>query len=105
MESEFHNVRRKDNIANPQNKEEAMKLTLGNNFAPGKDGLLLKSKTNDSVNVNNTIEINQGDAVAFYSYKTDGSGRINWRALHSGTPTSEVKWIANHWFRRGDTAF
>lgn len=110
IESEFYDVRNKSKLnlnKDPQNKDDAMKLTIGNNFIPGVDGLLLKSSSSSSNDDNhkNVIEINQGDAVAFYSYKTDGSGRINWRAIHSGTPTPDVKWIANHWFRRGPTTF
>jgi hypothetical protein len=45
------------------------------------------------------LPINAGDAVAFYNYLDDGSGMLNWRAIHTGLPAKGSKWIANHWFR------
>ena len=47
------------------------------------------------------LPINAGDAVAFYNYLDDGSGMLNWRAIHTGLPAKGSKWIANHWFRSG----
>lgn len=101
------NAREKsDNI---QNKRDALKL--GEGFIPGKQGLLFKggksgieeSGTEGEYNPN-VIYIKKGDAVAFYNYKNNGLGEFDWRALHTGLPTSEedgLKWIANHWFRLG----
>lgn len=97
---------RKTNNSDPQNKAEALKL--GQGFKPGEQGLLVKgiqgvvcTPTSENPNV---AWIKKGDAIAFYNYKNDGSGRLNWRALHTGLPTSKndgEKWIANHWFRLG----
>eukprot|EP00587_Corethron_hystrix_P000644 CAMPEP_0113297504 /NCGR_PEP_ID=MMETSP0010_2-20120614/335_1 /TAXON_ID=216773 ORGANISM="Corethron hystrix, Strain 308" /NCGR_SAMPLE_ID=MMETSP0010_2 /ASSEMBLY_ACC=CAM_ASM_000155 /LENGTH=239 /DNA_ID=CAMNT_0000150397 /DNA_START=444 /DNA_END=1163 /DNA_ORIENTATION=+ /assembly_acc=CAM_ASM_000155 len=91
----------------PQNKAQA--LRLGEDLEPEKDGLLIKgSKISEGdTNIqeektnNNIVHIQQGDAVAFYNYLDDRSGRLNWRALHAGLPTSKndgPKWICTHWF-------
>ena len=101
----------------PLNKAQA--LEFGKGYQPGKEGLLIKgygngndgeinsdhdhSNNNDNNNPH-VIHINKGDAIAFYNYKNDGSGQLDWKALHTGLPTTEedgVKWIANHWFRVG----
>ncbi len=96
-------------IATPMNKAQA--LEFGKGFEPGKEGLLLKgySGSNGEKNENDSnphiTYIRKGDAIAFYNYKNDASGQLDWRALHTGLPTTEkdgVKWIANHWFRVGD---
>ena len=92
----------------PKNKAEA--LQLGQDFKPGEQGLLLSGQSghlyNPVMSSNpNIARVRKGDAIAFYNYKNDGSGQLDWRALHTGLPTSEedgVKWIANHWFRLGD---
>ncbi len=87
--------------------------------SPGQSGVLVTCQTDE-----NDIEIekdgiiarvNEGDAVAFYSYKVDGS--MNWKAFHSGLPVTQDdllessenesdignekqrgKWIANHFY-------
>ncbi len=121
FEQDFMSIR-KSNNNDPQNKAQALKL--GHGFKPGEKGLLIKGNRNnnngskedryyavaddnddDETNNNNIVYINKGDAVAFYNYKNDGSGNLDWRALHTGLPTTEedgsIKWIANHWFRLG----
>ncbi len=108
----------------PENKAQA--LQLGKGFIPGKHGLLVKGidkevdcMTSEDGGGTNTISnsgsemhaeskniawIRKGDAIAFYNYQSDGSGKLDWRSLHTGLPTEEkdgTKWIANHWFRLG----
>ena len=99
---------RKETSTPKMNKAQAFKI--GKGFQPGKEGLLVKgyssSSNNESQNDMNPhiTYIKKGDAIAFYNYKNDGSGQLDWRALHTGLPTTEsdgVKWIANHWFRVG----
>mmetsp|Transcript_18804 Transcript_18804/g.40928 ORF Transcript_18804/g.40928 Transcript_18804/m.40928 type:complete len:433 (+) Transcript_18804:145-1443(+) len=103
----------------PMNKAQALNLVKG--LQPGKHGLLVKGtvrrdvahskdthNNNDCDDVRYEEEINehvawvdQGDAIAFYNYKDDGSARLDWTALHCGLPTTEeegTKWIANHWY-------
>lgn len=92
----------------PKTKAEA--LQLGQDFKPGEQGLLVSGQSgqlyNPVISSNpNIAHVRKGDAIAFYNYKNDGSGQLDWRALHTGLPTSEedgVKWIANHWFRLRD---
>jgi len=107
-------------------------LNLGNDHVPGVHGILVKglddtsssSSSSSSSSARPDLErgtgsiehdptnphvawIHRGDAVAFYNYRDDGSGRLDWRALHTGLPTTEedgVKWIANHWFRLNSLA-
>ncbi|KAL9189655.1 hypothetical protein ACHAXT_009330 [Thalassiosira profunda] len=89
----------------PKNKGHALEMADG--LQPGKDGLLAKGSgdppSRDGESNNGSIaRIERGDAIAFYNYKDDGSGRLDWRALHCGLPTAEeegAKWIANHWYR------
>lgn len=94
MEHQFEKIRK-----DPQNKQQA--LDLGKNFVPGKNGLLVKSRSHPGEQSDeHTVIIEAGDAVAFYNYRNDESVRLDWRSLHTGLPTSaEEKWIANHWFR------
>ena len=127
MEEKFFKSR---NTSTPLNKSQA--LDLGKGLKPGHSGVLVKGKTTTATatttmktlegedgngsnkkgdseqnvgnnNNNNHIAwIDQGDALVFYNYLDDGSARLDWRALHSGLPTTEEdgeKWIANHWFR------
>ena len=91
---------------NPANKAQA--LQLGKGFVPGEQGLLVGGANLNTEKLTmypqNNVKIDKGDAIAFYNYQNDGSGRLNWRALHTGLPTTEKegqKWIANHWFRFG----
>mmetsp|Transcript_31521 Transcript_31521/g.48363 ORF Transcript_31521/g.48363 Transcript_31521/m.48363 type:complete len:363 (-) Transcript_31521:948-2036(-) len=97
MDESFAHSRK---YSSPQNKAEA--LQLGDNFEPGKNGLLVQGvqgATDLDESNPNVSYIKKGDAVAFYNYMDDGSKRFDWRALHAGLPADEVKWIANHWFR------
>lgn len=85
--------------------------------SPGQSGVLVTCRTEENENENNGIvaRVNEGDAVAFYSYKVDGS--MNWKAFHSGLPVTKDdlsvsldnndnngnenkggKWIANHFY-------
>ena len=118
MGENFHRTRRE-----PQNKAQAM--DLGRDLKPGENGLLVKGSSRASASIRSgmnsqqmevesdtqsdehTAWINEGDAVVFYNYCDDGSGRLDWRSLHCGLPTPEedgTKWIANHWFCVGDLA-
>lgn len=93
----------------PANKSQALDMVEG--LEPGKDGLLVRgagSPRSDDADYARREEnehvawVNQGDAIAFYGYKDDGSGELDWRSIHCGLPTTEeegTKWIANHWFR------
>ena len=36
-----------------------------------------------------TYAVNQGDAIAFYGYKDDGTGELDWTSIHCGLPTTE----------------
>ncbi|GFH47273.1 hypothetical protein CTEN210_03748 [Chaetoceros tenuissimus] len=101
MDASFYKTR-----SQPQNKQSA--LDLGKDFQPRSHGLLVeggRSSEEDSPINQHVASIKQGDALVFYNYCDDGSGRLNWRALHAGLPTAEEdgeKWIANHWFRVND---
>lgn len=114
------NERRTKSWSMPKNRKDALDLIERRNMTPGKNGLLIRGRTTgasgektvhdaleamdgDSDN-EHVIEINAGDAIAFYNYLDDGSGMFDWRSIHCGLPTSEEdhaknKWIANHWFR------
>lgn len=88
----------------PVNKMQTLKMVQ--DLQPGKDGLLvmgIPNTTHSSLkNPQNIVHVNSGDAIAFYNYLDDGSGRIDWNALHCGLPTAHDdgdKWIANHWYR------
>jgi len=77
-------------------------LIEGSHKTPSGDDLGCGEGAERGVGNPHVARIRRGDAVAFYNYKDDGSGRLDWRALHTGLPTTEedgVKWIANHWFR------
>jgi len=102
IQEEFNRCRE---VKSPQNKAQA--LDLGNGLEPGSSGLLVKGaseKTKPIIDEDNehVAWIDQGDALVFYNYCDDGSAKLDWRSIHSGLPTSEVKWIANHWFRIND---
>lgn len=88
--------------------------------SPGRNGVLVTCrKSDENLKPDDTghivARVNEGDAVAFYNYKVDGS--INWKAFHSGLPVTEDdlivgeddededenlntggKWIANHFY-------
>uniref|UniRef100_A0A6U6CFA5 Fe2OG dioxygenase domain-containing protein n=1 Tax=Odontella aurita TaxID=265563 RepID=A0A6U6CFA5_9STRA len=98
----------------------ASKMNLGKEFIPGIDGVLVKGcsrrsipsapnitmQTNEKGNSGSVVQIDIGDAVAFYNSLDDGTFGENWRALHAGLPATESegdKWIANHWFRVSNT--
>lgn len=48
-------------------------------------------------NPNSIVEIQPGDAVAFYNYKSNGEKE--WTSLHSSLVVPREKWIATSWFR------
>lgn len=82
----------------PLNKAQAMKLC--EDLKVGQDGLLVGDIPNASPGY--SFSVTAGDAVAFYNYCDNGSGRVNWNAIHAGLPVkSGVKWIANQWFQFG----
>ena len=75
---------------------------------PGQDGILVvgnegveaylsSSKATTTANANFIIEIQPGDAIAFYNYKPNGEKE--WRSIHSSLTVPQVKWIATCWFR------
>ena len=86
--------------------------------SPGQHGVLVTCRNDgnersvESINNGQSIiaRMNEGDAVAFYSYRVDGS--MNWKAFHSGLPLTKEdlllaegeehsdggKWIANHFY-------
>ena len=87
--------------------------------SPGQNGVLLACRKDgyEDENGNDGIiaRVKEGDAVAFYSYRVDGS--MNWKAFHSGLPVTQEdlllnrdnenndgnesnggKWIANHFY-------
>ena len=74
----------------PRNKDAALRLC--------------RHGTDQGITVGgNGLSIRPGDAVAFYNYVDDGSGEINWKAIHAGLPVQNDtnKWVANHWFHHG----
>ena len=85
----------------PRNRESA--LELARSRVPGVDGLLVggSGSHGGGGGGDEGCAIGVGDAIAFYNFLDDGSGEINWKALHAGLPSSGTKWIANHWFHAG----
>jgi len=77
--------------------EEAISQVADNEMVPGKDGILVSG---DSVlNNPHVVLVEQGDAVAFYSY--DSEGGEDWQSIHAGLPCrydEDGKWIATYWF-------
>ena len=71
-------------------------LERADKLQPGVDGVLVSAKP-CSTRTKACVPVRQGDAVAFYSYRQDGS--MDWNAIHAGLPASQVKYIANHFFR------
>jgi hypothetical protein len=101
-----------DEIANDDDDEEPPpRMTMMNPNAmtfgkhPGSDGVwIVGSENSHQPASRHAIPINPGDAIAFYNYEethVDGLTRavMNWRSLHAGMPTNQVKWIATNWFR------
>ena len=86
----------------PRDREAA--LLKSENRSPRLAGLLVDSDNNDSSRAEasgTVVNVKQGDAVAFYNYHNDGTGELDWRAIHSGLPSDQIKWIANHWYHAG----
>jgi hypothetical protein len=82
----------------PLNTAQALKLC--ERLKVGQDGLVFGEVPGASPG--HSLPVNPGDALAFYNYRDDGSGRVNWNAIHAGLPVDKgVKWIANQWFRFG----
>lgn len=77
-----------DSVEAPATRLEA--LSYCDELQPDADGVVISCE-------NRGIQVQQGDAVAFFNYFTDTS--CDWRAIHAGLPVSSPKWIANHWFR------
>ena len=93
---------------------EARRASIGK--SPDTSGVLVTCRNDGHDGTTNSgsrvvAGVNEGDAVAFYNYKVDGS--MNWRAFHSGLPVTEEdlgvgmsdgtrnaggKWIANHFY-------
>ena len=85
----------------PRNREAA--LLKSDKRSPRLVGLLVDSDNDDSSTEasGTVVNVKQGDAVAFYNYHNDGTGELDWRAIHSGLPSDQIKWIANHWYHAG----
>jgi hypothetical protein len=82
---------------------------------PGEDGMLLVGKegigayclSKDLCQKSSIVEIEAGDAVAFYSYNGAGSsastiaagGSRDWKSLHASLTVPEEKFISTCWFR------
>ena len=79
--------------------ESAKKRLVGN------EGLLVVGREDaDSyiaaigqVHSGSILNMEAGDAIAFYNYKPDGEK--DWRALHCSLPVPQEKWISTCWFR------
>lgn len=82
-----------DSGQTPSSRDEAVSQDLD----PTRDGVVLGGR--------NGVPIEAGDAVVFYNYQWTPSGGAteDWRTLHAGLPTTDTKWIANHWFHIGET--
>lgn len=77
-----------DSTKVPETRLDA--LSFCDELQPDSDGILVSCEGRG-------IQVQQGDAVAFYNYFTDAS--CDWQAIHAGLPVSSTKWIANHWYR------
>eukprot|EP00956_Cyclotella_meneghiniana_P005540 scaffold7120_cov49-Cyclotella_meneghiniana.AAC.6 len=85
--------------------DEASAVNAARKRAVGKDGLLLVGKEGvepyvsslENVTSKSVVEIQGGDAIAFYSYKP--SGEKDWNALHCSLSVPEEKWISTCWSR------
>lgn len=92
----------RDIATKPRNREEAMEMAA--RLTPGENGLLVSC---DNVRIADDSDVfisaTQGDAIAFFNYFIDESGKAqpDWSSLHAGLPTVRTKWIANHWFHGG----
>lgn len=92
------------------NRNDALQLVEKYGMKPGTHGVLVAGKNsqilksqlaNGGIDKEHVIEVNQGDAIAFYNYKTvNGEVFRDWNSIHAGLPTTEEegeKFIANHW--------
>ncbi|KAL7540385.1 hypothetical protein ACHAXR_010069 [Thalassiosira sp. AJA248-18] len=84
--------------------ESEMQVVAGLNERVGKYGILLVGKEGTSSYLDSTsanpktiVEIQTGDAIAFYNYGSNGEKDL--RSLHCGLTVPEEKWIATCWFR------
>jgi hypothetical protein len=77
---------------------------------PGRDGLLFVGKegidayslSKSSCRKSSIVDIEAGDALAFYSYSAagpDGEGERDWKSLHASLAVPEEKYISTCWFR------
>ncbi|GFH44403.1 hypothetical protein CTEN210_00877 [Chaetoceros tenuissimus] len=93
-----------------RNRNDALQLVEKYGMKPGTHGVLIAGKNsqilnpklaNGDIDQKHIIEINQGDAIAFYNYKTvNGEVVRDWNSIHTALPTTEEegeKFIANHW--------
>jgi hypothetical protein len=88
----------------PNSRDTAIEMSQ--ECIPGRDGLLLVGDEadrdlGDNINV---VRVQAGDAAVFYNYRlsSDGEAFSDWRTLHAGMPSPQVKRIANHWFHVAD---
>jgi hypothetical protein len=85
--------------------DETSAVNIARRKLVGKEGLLLVGdegmgsylSSPHDIDENSIVEIEAGDAVAFYSYKPNGEK--DWRALHCSLPVPKEKWISTCWFR------
>jgi len=77
---------------------------------PGRDGLLFVGKegvdayslSKSSCRKASIVDIEAGDAVAFYNYNAagpGGAGERDWKSLHASLTVPEEKYISTCWFR------
>ena len=90
-----------DECDGPRDRMAALRMVEG--LEPGVHGLLVEGgegrRTAKGDGGGSVVRVRQGDAVAFYSYRDDGSGQVDWRTMHAGLPCEAgSKWVANHWF-------
>lgn len=84
--------------------DEASAVEIARSKVAGQDGLLFVGEEglepyiqSLEMKPGSVVQIEAGDAVAFYSYKS--SGQKDWKSLHCSLPVPQEKWIATSWFR------
>lgn len=90
-------------------EEEDVMFVEASKKTPGQDGILIvgnegvdaylspSAAAAATTNSNSIIEIQPGDAISFYNYKSNGEKE--WRSIHASLTVPREKWIATCWFR------
>jgi len=95
---------------------EAIQEVKNSDLSPGSAGILVSGSIRDcskdlqemeqsgeqNITKNpHIVSVDQGDAIAFYSYRGN-EGKKDWRSIHAGMPLKfegeEGKWIATSWY-------